>query len=107
MQAKTRRAFEQHIQEHKCGGCPYEFSTGLCVDEFMEDLQLYIQRLEKENYALREALRDYMDCTYCKHHGKCAKPGTWCIECNNADCICNGCNFYSKWEWRGLEGDDK
>lgn len=67
-----------------------------------------IERLEKEKAALLECVK--WRCDMCKNFsGSGMRKRCWetweCQQCN-IECSCRGCNAGSKWERKGVEGND-
>ena len=77
-----------------CDGCPY---YGECMLPFGDspesDALAYIHRLERERDAAVKRLARYKKCIDCARY-------TDVVAVNMA---CDGCEFGSKWQWRGAQ----
>ena len=73
------------------------------LDE-LERLHARVAKLEAENAALMEDLReaDYMGCKHCINaDGKRKRCDHDCCDCKTP-CVCNECYHNNLWRWRGI-----
>lgn len=94
-----------HVGDCECDECTYQRNNS-CMHWLKQDALVYIQQLERERDALILYAKDDGRCGSCKHIGnsvaaenalQCPNNGR-CDTCE-AECVCAGCDYFSKWEF--------
>ena len=90
-----KKGLECCAEDGNCSaGCPYNPIRD-CGNALYSDALAYIQQLERERNVAVARLARFRKCIDCAHYGDVVK--------NNA--ICEGCEFGSEWQWRGVKND--